>query len=105
MRLSPRDSQETCRGMSTIAENWHLIFFAEGEDATEYIDLLDEEDEAAVIEQIVDGKLDDIDPADVPEPEDDDELYEHDDGYVLVYSRPNERVWVYQLIDEEDEDL
>ena len=33
--------------MSTIAENWRLIFFAEGDDATEYLDLLDEEDEAS----------------------------------------------------------
>ena len=34
--------------MSTVAENWKLIFFAEGDDASEYLDLLEEEDEASV---------------------------------------------------------
>jgi hypothetical protein len=85
--------------MSTIAENWKLIFFAEGDDATEYLDLLDEEDEASVIDQIVGGKLDEIEDDDIPEPEDDDEMYEHEDGYVLVYSRNLERLWLYELTD------
>jgi hypothetical protein len=89
--------------MSTIAENWNLIFYAEGDDATELIDLLDEEDEEAVIDQVVGGKLDEIDE-DVPEPEDEDEVYEHDEGYALVYNRRIERVWVYELTDL-DEDL
>ncbi|MDB5394372.1 MAG: hypothetical protein JWM91_1878 [Rhodospirillales bacterium] len=85
--------------MATIAENWKLIFFAEGDDASEYLDLLDEEDEASVIDQIVGGKLDEIEDDDIPEPEDDDELYEHEDGYVLVYSRNLERLWLYELTD------
>jgi len=59
--------------MSTVAENWKLIFFAEGDDAGEYLDLLDEEDE--------------------------DEVYEHEDGYVLVHNRELERVWLYELTD------
>jgi hypothetical protein len=85
--------------MSTIAENWNLIFFAEGDDATEYLDLLDEEDEASVIDQIVGGKLDEIEDDDIAEPDEDDELYEHEDGYVLVYNRGLERLWVYELTD------
>ncbi len=90
--------------MSTIAENWNLILFAEGDDAIEYLDLLDEEDESAVIDQMLDTKLEDLDAADIPEPEDDDDLYEHPDGYVLVYNRPLERVWLYELMDlDEDE--
>jgi hypothetical protein len=85
--------------MSAVAENWKLIFFAEGNDATEYLDMLDEEDEASVVDQIVDGKLDEIDDADIPDPEEDDEQYEHEDGYVLVYSTDLERIWVYELTD------
>ena len=85
--------------MSTIAENWKLIFFAEGDDASEYIDLLDEEDEASVIDQIVGGKLDEIEDEDISEPDEDDDMYEHEDGYVLVYSRANERLWLYELTD------
>ena len=92
------------RGMSAIAENWELILFAEGDEALEYIDLLDEEDEDAVIDQIVNGKLDELDEEDIPEPEDDDEIFENEDGYVLVYSRWLERLWVYELADY-DEDL
>jgi hypothetical protein len=88
--------------MSTIAENWKLIFFAEGDDASEYLDLLDEEDEASVIDQIVGGKLDEIEDDDIPEPEDDDEIYEHEDGYVLVYSRNIERIWLYELTDPDE---
>jgi hypothetical protein len=85
--------------MSTIAENWNLLFFAEGDDAAEYLDLLDEEDEASVIDQIVGGKLDDLEDEDIPDPEEDDEIYEHEDGYVLVYNRGLERLWVYELTD------
>jgi hypothetical protein len=85
--------------MSTIAENWKLIFFAEGDDATEYLDLLDEEDEASVIDQIVGGKLDEIEDEDIPDPEEDDEIFEHEDEYVLAYSRAQERIWVYELTD------
>ena len=88
--------------MSTIAENWTLIFFAEGDDATEYLDLLDEDDEASVVDQIVGGKLDEIEDDDIPEPEDDDEIFEHEDGYVFVYSRNLERVWLYELTDNLD---
>jgi hypothetical protein len=91
--------------MSTIAENWRLIFFAEGDDAVEYLDLLDEEDESAAIDQILDTKLEDLDAGDFPEPEDEDELYEHSDGYVLVYNRPLERVWVYELMDLDEDEL
>jgi hypothetical protein len=91
------------REMSTIAENWALIFYAEGEDATEYIDMIDEEDEASVIDQIVGGKLDEIEDDDIPEPEDDDELYEHEDGYILIFSRETERVWVYEILESEEE--
>ena len=92
------------REMSAIAENWNLILFAEGDDAIEYLDLLDEEDESAVIDQMLDTKLEDLDAADIPEPQDDDDLYEHHDGYVLVYNRPLERVWLYELMDlDEDE--
>ncbi len=89
--------------MSTIAENWKLIFFAEGEDATEYLDLLDEEDEVSVIDLIVDGKLDEIEDDEIPEPDEEDELFEHEDEYVLVYSRANERIWLYELTDMDDE--
>ncbi len=92
--------------MSTIAENWTLIFFAEGEDAIEHIDLMDDEGEAALIEDVVGGKLEDIDPEDVPEPEDDDdEVFEHDDGYVLIYNRRHERVWIYELTDEDEDEV
>jgi hypothetical protein len=91
--------------MSTIAENWNLIFYAEGDDAIEYLDLLDEEDEAAAIDQILDGKLDDLEGEEIPDPEDDDEIYEHADGYVLVYNRPVERVWLYELTDLDDDEL
>jgi len=85
--------------MSTIAENWNLIFFAEGDDASEYLDLLDEEDEASVIDQIVGGKLDDLEDEEIPDPDEDDEMFEHEDGYVLVYNRSLERLWVYELTD------
>ena len=88
--------------MSTIAENWNLIFYAEGDDASEYLDLLDEEDEASVIDQIVGGKLDDLEDEDSPDPEEDDEMYEHEDGYVLVYNRDLERLWLYELTDLDD---
>lgn len=91
--------------MSTIAENWHLIFYAEGDDAIELLDLMDEEDEAAVIDQVVSGKLDDLDEEEIPEPEDDDEIYEHDDGYALVFNRRSERVWVYELTDYDEDEL
>jgi hypothetical protein len=90
--------------MSMVEENWRLIFYAEGDDAAELIDLLDEEDETAVVDQVIGGKLEDIEDEDVPEPEEDDDLYEHEDGYVLVYNRPMERVWIYELEDY-DEDL
>jgi hypothetical protein len=91
--------------MSTIAENWRLIFFAEGDDAVEYLDLLDDEDETAVVDQILDTKLEDLDSEEIPEPEDEDELYEHSDGYVLVYNRPAERVWLYELTDLDDDEV
>ena len=91
--------------MSTIAEDSDLIFFAEGDDAIELLDLLEEDGEVAVIDHIVSGKLDDIDPDDTPEPEDDDdEIFEHDDGYVLVFNPRIERVWLYER-EEVDEDL
>jgi len=77
--------------MSTVAENWKLIFFAEGDDAAEYLDMLEEEDEASVIDQIVDGKLDEIEDDDIPDPEEDDDIFEHEDGYVLVYNQELER--------------
>jgi len=89
--------------VSTIAENWHLIFYAEGDDAAEYLDLLDEEDEASVIDQIVGGKLDEIEDDDIPEPDEDSEEYEHEDGYVLLYNRDLERLWLYELTDLDDE--
>ncbi len=86
--------------MSTIAENWNLLFYAEGDDAAEYLDLLEDEGPADLIDDIVSGKLDDIDEADTPEPEDDDdEEFEHDDGYVLVYNRRLERIWIFELDD------
>jgi hypothetical protein len=88
--------------MSTIAENWKLLFFAEGDDAAEYLDLLDEEDEASVIDQIVGGKLDDLEDEEIPEPEEDDDQYEHEDRYVLVYSTEAERIWLFELTDMED---
>ncbi len=91
--------------MSTIAENWNLIFFAEGDDAVEYLDLLDDEDETAVVDQILDTKLEDLDPEEISEPEDEDELYEHSDGYVLVYNRSVERVWLYELMDLDEDEL
>lgn len=94
---------ETRREMSTIAENWNLIFYAEGDDAAEYIDLLDDEGEDFVVEEIVDGKLDEIDEGDISDPEEDDEIYEHPDGYVLVYSRSMERLWVYELTDLDED--
>jgi len=89
--------------MSTVAENWKLIFFAEGDDAAEYLDLLDEEDEASVIDQIVGGKLDEIEDDDIPEPEEDDDIFEHEDGYVLVYNQELERLWLYELTDMDAE--
>ena len=90
--------------MSTIAEDSNLIFFAEGDDAAELLDLLDEEGEAAVVDHIVGSKLDEIDPDDTPEPEDDedDEIFEHDDGYVLIYNPRLERIWLYERELEED---
>jgi len=91
--------------MSTIAEDSALIFFAEGDDAVELLDLLEEEGEAAVVDHIVGGKLDEVDAEDVPEPEDDEdeEIFEHDDGYVLVYNPRLERVWLYEREAPEDE--
>jgi len=89
--------------MSTVAENWKLIFFAEGDDATEYLDMLEEEDEASIIDQIVDGKLDEIEDDDIPDPDEDDEQYEHEDGYVLVYNQELERIWLYELTDMDEE--
>ena len=56
----------------------------------------------AVIDQIVNGKLDEIDAEDIPEPEDEDDVYENDAGYVLAYSRRLERVWIYELADYDD---
>jgi len=85
--------------MSTVAENWKLIFFAEGDDAAEYLDMLEEEDEASVIDQIVDGKLDEIEDDDIPDPEEEDDIYEHEDGYVLVYNSEMERLWLFELTD------
>ena len=84
--------------MSTIAAEFALIFFDEGDDAVELLDLLEEEGEAAVVDHIIGGKLDEVDPDAVPEPEDDedDEIFEHDDGYVLVYNPRLERVWLYE---------
>ncbi len=90
--------------MSTIPENWNLIFYAEGDDAVVLIDLIDEEDEAAAIDQVVTGKLDDLEGEDIPEPEDDDEIFESDDGFAMVTDRRLERVWVYELTDY-DEDV
>jgi len=89
--------------MSTVAENWKLIFFAEGDDASEYLDLLDEEDEASVIDQIVGGKLDEIEDDDIPDPEEEDDIFEHEDGYVLVYNQELERLWLYELTDMDAE--
>ncbi|HTJ62363.1 MAG TPA: hypothetical protein VL899_01015 [Alphaproteobacteria bacterium] len=88
--------------MSAIAENWQLILYAEGDDAVEYIDMIDEEDETSVIDQIVGGKLDEIEDDDIPDPEEDDELFEHEDGYILVFSRETERVWLYEILDTDD---
>ena len=89
--------------MSTVAENWKLIFFAEGDDAAEYLDLLDEEDEASVIDQIVGGKLDEIEDDDIPDPEEEDDIFEHEDGYVLIYNQELERLWLYELTDMDAE--
>jgi hypothetical protein len=83
--------------MSAISEDSSLVFFAEGDDAIEYLDLLEEEGEAAVIDLILGSKLDEIEQENTPEPEDqDDEVFEHDDGYVLVYNARLERVWLYE---------
>ena len=89
--------------MSTIAEDSSLIFFAEGDDAVELLDLLEEEGEAAVIDHVVGGKLEDVDAEEIPEPEDDDdEVFEHDDGYVLVFNPRVERIWLYERDAEDD---
>jgi len=97
------EHEETRLKMSTVDENWNLIFYAEGEDAVEYIDLMDDEDEEFVVEEILDGKLEEIDETDMAEPEPGDEIYEHPDGYVLVYSRSNERLWLYELTDPDED--
>jgi hypothetical protein len=90
--------------MSTIAEDSSLIFFAEGDDAVELLDLLEEEGEAAVVDHVVGGKLEDIDAEETPEPEDDDdEVFEHDDGYVLVFNPRIERIWLYEREADDDE--
>ena len=91
--------------MSTVAEESSLIFFAEGDDAVELLDLLEEEGEAAVVDHIIGGKLDDVDSDETPEPEDDDDekIFEHDDGYVLVYNPRLERLWLYER--DADDDL
>ena len=91
--------------MSTIAEELSLIFFAEGDDAVELLDLLEEEGEAAVVDHVVSGKLDEVDPDETPEPEDeeDEKIFEHDDGYVLVYNPRLERLWLYER--DVDDDL
>ncbi len=90
--------------MSTIAENWTLIFYAEGDDAAEYLDLIEEEGPEIALDDIVGGKLDDLEEDDIPEPEeDDDEVFEHDEGFVLVFNRRLERVWAYELEDLDDE--
>ncbi len=91
--------------MSMIAQESRLIFFAEGDDAIELLDLLEEEGEPAVIEHILEGKLEEVDVEETPEPEDDedDEIFEHDDGFALIYNPRLERVWLYER--EEDSDL
>ena len=91
--------------MSTIAEDSSLIFFAEGDDANELLDLLEEEGEVAVVDHIVSGKLDEVDPDETPEPEDEEheKIFEHDDGYVLVYNPRLERLWLYER--DADDDL
>jgi len=90
--------------MSTIAEDSDLIFFAEGDDAIELLDLLEEEGDAAVIDHIVGSKLEAVETDETPEPEDrDDEVFEHDDGYVLVYNPRLERVWLYEREAFDDE--
>lgn len=85
--------------MSAIADDAKLIFFAEGDDAVEYLDVFEEEGEAAVIDLILGGKLEDPDQENTPRPgeEDDDEIFEHDDGYVLIYNSQLDRVWLYEL--------
>lgn len=74
-----------------------LVFFAEGEDADEYFDMIDESGEAAVIDCIVGGKLQDSDLEETPRPRDeDDESFEHDDGYTLIYNPRRERIWLFE---------
>ena len=62
----------------------------------EYLDLLDEEDEASVIDQIVGGKLDDLEDEEIPEPEEDDEAVSSmKTAMCSCYSRPElERLWL-----------
>ena len=83
--------------MSLITEEPRLVFFAEGEDADEYFNMIDESGEAAVIDQIVGGNLLDTELEDTPGPRDeDDESFEHDDGYTLVYNPRRERIWLFE---------
>ena len=82
----------------------HLIFFAEGDDADDYFTVIDESGEAAVIDRIVSGKLQDPDQDGTPRPGDeDDETFEHDDGYTLVYNPRHERIWLYEAMGATDQ--
>lgn len=75
-----------------------LTFYAEGLDARELLKLIQEAGEAAVIDRIVGERLLDPDQKHTPWPRDeDDESFQHDDGYRLVFNPRHERVWLFDV--------
>ena len=83
--------------MSPSAKEPRLIFFAEGDDADDYFDLIDHCGEAAVIDEIVGGRRLDTDQEGTPRPgSGDDTSFEHDDGYTLIYNPQLWRIWLYE---------
>ena len=85
--------------MTTATQDSPPIFYAEGDDAAEYLRFMEDRGEAAVVDLIVGDKLVDFDQENTPEPADeDDEVFNHDDGYTLVYNPRHERVWLYESV-------
>ena len=83
--------------MMRDAREPRLVFYAEGEDANQFLGLIVDAGEAAVIDRIVGGKLFDPDQEGTPRPRDeDDETFAHDDGYTLVFNSRHERIWLYE---------
>ena len=92
----PKEIGDPLLGGRLMAREPRLVFYAEGDDANQYLALIVDAGEAAVIDRIVGGKLMDPDQKGTPWPRDeDDESFFHNDGYTLVFNPRQERVWLY----------